>query len=69
VLVHGDTTTAFAAGLSAFYARRQIGHVEAGLRAFVPAASSMFTVKRAFPTSTARKFSRSLLTSRSEYFR
>jgi UDP-N-acetylglucosamine 2-epimerase len=34
VLVHGDTTTAFAAGLSAFYARRQIGHVEAGLRTF-----------------------------------
>jgi UDP-N-acetylglucosamine 2-epimerase len=32
--VHGDTTTAFAAGLSAFYARRKIGHVEAGLRTF-----------------------------------
>lgn len=34
VLVHGDTTTAFAASLSAFYARIPIGHVEAGLRTF-----------------------------------
>jgi UDP-N-acetylglucosamine 2-epimerase (non-hydrolysing) len=34
VLVHGDTTTALAAGLSAFYARRRLGHVEAGLRSF-----------------------------------
>ncbi len=32
VLVHGDTTTAMAAGLGAFYARVAIGHVEAGLR-------------------------------------
>lgn len=34
VLVHGDTTTAFATALSAFYARAKIGHVEAGLRTF-----------------------------------
>ncbi len=34
VLVHGDTTTAFAAATAAFYARRRIGHVEAGLRSF-----------------------------------
>lgn len=34
VLVHGDTTTAFASSLSAFYARIPIGHVEAGLRTF-----------------------------------
>lgn len=32
VLVHGDTTTAFAAGLSAFYNQIPVGHVEAGLR-------------------------------------
>jgi UDP-N-acetylglucosamine 2-epimerase (non-hydrolysing) len=32
VLVHGDTTTAMAAALGAFYARVPIGHVEAGLR-------------------------------------
>src|SRR5512146_681362 len=32
VLVHGDTTSALAAGLAAFYAGCRIGHVEAGLR-------------------------------------
>lgn len=32
VLVHGDTTTAMAASLSAYYARIRVGHVEAGLR-------------------------------------
>ncbi|MBU5363902.1 UDP-N-acetylglucosamine 2-epimerase (non-hydrolyzing) [Enterococcus devriesei] len=32
ILVHGDTTTTFAASLSAFYHQIKIGHVEAGLR-------------------------------------
>jgi len=34
VLVHGDTTTTFAASLAAFYNKVKIGHVEAGLRTF-----------------------------------
>lgn len=32
VLVHGDTTTSFAAGLATFYKQTKLGHVEAGLR-------------------------------------
>ncbi|WNO51489.1 UDP-N-acetylglucosamine 2-epimerase (non-hydrolyzing) [Lacticaseibacillus paracasei] len=32
VLVHGDTTTTFAASISAFYQQTKLGHVEAGLR-------------------------------------
>lgn len=34
VLVHGDTTTCFAASLAAFYKKVKVGHVEAGLRTF-----------------------------------
>ena len=32
VLVHGDTTTTFAASLAAYYEKIKVGHVEAGLR-------------------------------------
>ena len=34
VLVHGDTSTTFAAALSCFYLRIPVGHVEAGLRTY-----------------------------------
>lgn len=34
VLVHGDTTTAFATSLASFYCGVPVGHVEAGLRTF-----------------------------------
>ncbi|MEN6317020.1 MAG: UDP-N-acetylglucosamine 2-epimerase (non-hydrolyzing) [Clostridiaceae bacterium] len=34
VLVHGDTTTCFAAALAAFYHKIPVGHVEAGLRTY-----------------------------------
>lgn len=34
VLVHGDTTTAFASALAAFYKNIPYGHVEAGLRTY-----------------------------------
>lgn len=34
VLVHGDTTTTFAAALAAFYSKLRVGHVEAGLRTY-----------------------------------
>lgn len=34
VLVHGDTTTSFAAALAAYYAQVPVGHVEAGLRTY-----------------------------------
>ena len=34
VLVHGDTSTTFAAGLACFYLQIPVGHVEAGLRTY-----------------------------------
>ena len=34
VLVHGDTATAFASALAAFYMKIPVGHIEAGLRTY-----------------------------------
>lgn len=34
VLVHGDTASAFAASLAAFYMKIPVGHIEAGLRTY-----------------------------------
>jgi len=34
VLVHGDTSTAYAAAVTAFYLKIAVGHVEAGLRTY-----------------------------------
>jgi UDP-N-acetylglucosamine 2-epimerase (non-hydrolysing) len=48
VIVQGDTTTAFAAALSAFYLKIKIAHVEAGLRSF--------DIYNPFPEEANRKF-------------
>ena len=64
VLVHGDTTTAFAAALGCFYLRIPVGHVEAGLRTrnldspypeeFNRQAVDMISRYHFAPTDTAR---------------
>jgi UDP-N-acetylglucosamine 2-epimerase (non-hydrolysing) len=64
VLVHGDTTTTFAAAVAAFYARVPVGHVEAGLRTHDLAAPFPEEANRALadrlcrwwfaPTATSR---------------
>lgn len=47
VLVQGDTTTSFTAGLSAYYAKIPLGHVEAGLRTYDKSAPFPEEVNRA----------------------
>jgi UDP-N-acetylglucosamine 2-epimerase (non-hydrolysing) len=48
VIVQGDTTTAFAAGLAAFYQRIAVAHVEAGLRSY--------DLAQPFPEEANRRF-------------
>lgn len=65
VLVHGDTTTAFASALAAYYMKIPIGHIEAGLRTydirrpfpeeFNRRAISIVTDYNFAPTETARR--------------
>lgn len=65
VLVHGDTSTAFAASLAAFYHRIPVGHVEAGLRTgnlYAPwpeeanrKLTSVLTQWHFAPTATSRR--------------
>lgn len=65
VLVQGDTTTAFAAGLAAFHREIPVGHIEAGLRTyrmnspfpeeFHRQAISLFADYHFAPTVTAKK--------------
>lgn len=54
VVVQGDTTSAFAAGLAAFYARIDVAHVEAGLRSGDPAAPWPEEVNRRLLSVVAR---------------
>ena len=53
LLVHGDTTTTFAAALAAFYARVRVGHVEAGLRSYDKYRPYPEEVNRMMTTSIA----------------
>lgn len=65
ILVHGDTTTTFAAALSAYYLQIPVGHVEAGLRThdiyspypeeFNRQAVSILTKYNFAPTELARQ--------------
>jgi len=54
VVVQGDTTTAFAAGLAAFYAGIDVAHVEAGLRSDDPLAPFPEEINRRLLSVVAR---------------
>ena len=65
LLVHGDTTTAFAAALAAFYLKIPVAHIEAGLRSgdinspfpeeFNRRAISLVSKYHFAPTNTSRQ--------------
>ena len=65
LLVHGDTTTTFAAAVAGFYSEVKVGHVEAGLRTynirspfpeeFNRQAVDIFTDFNFAPTETSRE--------------
>ena len=46
VLVQGDTTTAFAGALCAFYQKVPVAHVEAGLRSYSKHSPFLKEIKR-----------------------
>lgn len=48
VMVHGDTTSAFAAAMSAFYRQIPVAHVEAGLRSYDKKAPYPEEINRTF---------------------
>ena len=48
VLVQGDTTTAFASALAAYYCKIPVGHIEAGLRSY--------DIYNPFPEEANRRF-------------
>ncbi len=50
ILVQGDTTTAFASALAAFYARIKVGHIEAGLRTYDKSAPFPEEINRQLAT-------------------
>ncbi|MCL2215810.1 MAG: UDP-N-acetylglucosamine 2-epimerase (non-hydrolyzing) [Defluviitaleaceae bacterium] len=56
ILVHGDTTTTFAASLAAFYAKIPVGHVEAGLRTYDKYAPYPEEMNRRLTTALADLF-------------
>jgi UDP-N-acetylglucosamine 2-epimerase (non-hydrolysing) len=53
ILVQGDTTTTFAASLTAFYHKIMIGHVEAGLRTWNKLSPFPEEINRTFTTKLA----------------